>query len=68
MKTDKQITGICLNSSFYASTQDISAFYLEKQMIKAATVKEIIFTYPNSQFTTNFSEEKTESNMKKSDT
>lgn len=68
MKTEKSITGICLNSSLYAHTQDISAFYLEKQIIKASAVKEIVFTYPNAQYQTNFTEEKTEYTIRKSNT
>jgi hypothetical protein len=57
MKNNKSITGICLYSSIYANTQDISAFFLEKEIIKAASEKEIIFTFPSAQFHTNYSGE-----------
>jgi hypothetical protein len=58
MKPNKPITGICLYSSIYANSQDISTFFLEKQIIKAVAEKEIIFSFPNAQFHTNHSGEK----------
>jgi len=64
MKNNKSITGLCLYSSIYANTQDISTFFLEKEIIKATSEKEIIFTFPNAQFHTNYSGEKSKDNSK----
>lgn len=65
MKNNKPITGICLYSSIYANTQDISAFFLEKEIIKAASEKKLIFTFPNAQFHSNYSGEKSKNNITK---
>jgi len=62
MKPNKPITGICLYSSIYANTQDITTFFLEKEIIKAVAEKEIIFTFPSAQFHTNYSGEKSKNN------
>jgi hypothetical protein len=58
MKPNKPITGICLYSSIYANSQDISTFFLEKEIIKAVAEKEIIFSFPNTHFHANHSGEK----------
>jgi hypothetical protein len=64
MKNNKSIIGLCLYSSIYANTQDISTFFLEKEIIKATSEKEIIFTFQNAQFHTNYSGEKSKDNSK----
>lgn len=67
MKPNKPITGICLYSSFYANSQDISTFFLEKEIIKAVAEKEIIFSFPNAQFHANHSGEKNQKFKNKKD-